>query len=575
MTEEIENDNPWRLYFVCCGVVLVFVGVVSRAVFLHVYDQSFLQKQGNARMVRVEKIAAHRGLITDRRNNPIAVSTPMESIWAVPKELIRVQDRWETLAKLMGVSYSHLKNQLLVGQGKQFVYLKRHLPPQKAQAVLDLDLPGVYSITEYRRFYPSAEVTAHVAGITDIQGHGQEGLELAFDASLQGNPGKIRVLKDRKKRVFQNLDIIESAQPGKDLNLSIDLRVQHLAYRELVRAVKLNRADSGSIIVVDVESGEILALANQPSFNPNNRQNLKASHLRNRAITDLFEPGSTVKPFTVLAALESGKYKPHSLVNTSPGTLRVGKKLVRDHRNYGVLSLEKVLVKSSNVGTSKLALSLPPEDLVNVYSRLGLGRLTGSEYPGESLGVLPVRDRWHDVERATLSYGYGLSVTALQLSHAYSVLAAGGLERPLTLIKPDKISQGKQVVERQYAQQVLTMLEGVVSKEGTASRAKVAGYRVAGKTGTVHKVTQNGYADDQYVALFAGIAPVSNPKFVTVVVINNPRGEDYYGGLVAAPVYSRLMSGVLPLFNIVPDDINFRVADQPMPARTLDRVTGT
>lgn len=554
---------------------MVFVGVVSRAVFLHVYDQSFLQKQGNARMVRVEKIAAHRGLITDRRNNPIAVSTPMESIWAVPKELIRVQDRWETLAKLMGVSYSHLKNQLLVGQGKQFVYLKRHLPPQKAQAVLDLDLPGVYSITEYRRFYPSAEVTAHVAGITDIQGHGQEGLELAFDASLQGNPGKIRVLKDRKKRVFQNLDIIESAQPGKDLNLSIDLRVQHLAYRELVRAVKLNRADSGSIIVVDVESGEILALANQPSFNPNNRQNLKASHLRNRAITDLFEPGSTVKPFTVLAALESGKYKPHSLVNTSPGTLRVGKKLVRDHRNYGVLSLEKVLVKSSNVGTSKLALSLPPEDLVNVYSRLGLGRLTGSEYPGESLGVLPVRDRWHDVERATLSYGYGLSVTALQLSHAYSVLAAGGLERPLTLIKPDKISQGKQVVERQYAQQVLTMLEGVVSKEGTASRAKVAGYRVAGKTGTVHKVTQNGYADDQYVALFAGIAPVSNPKFVTVVVINNPRGEDYYGGLVAAPVYSRLMSGVLPLFNIVPDDINFRVADQPMPARTLDRVTGT
>ena len=554
---------------------MVFVGVVSRAVFLHVYDQSFLQKQGNARMVRVEKIAAHRGLITDRRNNPIAVSTPMESIWAVPKELIRVQDRWETLAKLMGVSYSHLKNQLLVGQGKQFVYLKRHLPPQKAQAVLDLDLPGVYSITEYRRFYPSAEVTAHVAGITDIQGHGQEGLELAFDASLQGNPGKIRVLKDRKKRVFQNLDIIESAQPGKDLNLSIDLRVQHLAYRELVRAVKLNRADSGSIIVVDVESGEILALANQPSFNPNNRQNLKASHLRNRAITDLFEPGSTVKPFTVLAALESGKYKPHSLVNTSPGTLRVGKKLVRDHRNYGVLSLEKVLVKSSNVGTSKLALSLPPEDLVNVYSRLGLGRLTGSEYPGESLGVLPVRDRWHDVERATLSYGYGLSVTALQLSHAYSVLAAGGLERPLTLIKPDKISQGKQVVERQYAQQVLTMLEGVVSKEGTASRAKVAGYRVAGKTGTVHKVTQNGYADDQYVALFAGIAPVSNPKFVTIVVINNPRGEDYYGGLVAAPVYSRLMSGVLPLFNIVPDDINFRVADQPMPARTLDRVTGT
>ena len=554
---------------------MVFVGVVSRAVFLHVYDQSFLQKQGNARMVRVEKIAAHRGLITDRRNNPIAVSTPMESIWAVPKELIRVRDRWETLAKLMGVSYPHLKNQLLVGQGKQFVYLKRHLPPQKAQAVLDLDLPGVYSITEYRRFYPSAEVTAHVAGITDIQGHGQEGLELAFDASLQGNPGKIRVLKDRKKRVFQNLDIIESAQPGKDLNLSIDLRVQHLAYRELVRAVKLNRADSGSIIVVDVESGEILALANQPSFNPNNRQNLKASHLRNRAITDLFEPGSTVKPFTVLAALESGKYKPHSLVNTSPGTLRVGKKLVRDHRNYGVLSLEKVLVKSSNVGTSKLALSLPPEDLVNVYSRLGLGRLTGSEYPGESLGVLPVRDRWHDVERATLSYGYGLSVTALQLSHAYSVLAAGGLERPLTLIKPDKISQGKQVVERQYAQQVLTMLEGVVSKEGTASRAKVAGYRVAGKTGTVHKVTQNGYADDQYVALFAGIAPVSNPKFVTVVVINNPRGEDYYGGLVAAPVYSRLMSGVLPLFNIVPDDINFRVADHPMPARTLDRVTGT
>lgn len=541
--------------------MLCFVGVSVRAIYLHAFDQGFLQKQGDARMVRVEEIAAHRGLITDRRSKPIAVSTPMESIWAVPKELLPVQDRWETLAKLMGVSYRHLKNQLLAGQGKQFVYLKRHLPPEKAQTVLDLNLPGVYSVTEYRRFYPSAEVTAHVAGITDIQGHGQEGLELAFDANLQGNPGKIRVLKDRKKRVFQNLDIIASAQPGEDLNLSIDLRVQHLAYRELVRAVKLNRADSGSIIVVNVETGEILALVNQPSFNPNNRQNLKASHLRNRAITDLFEPGSTVKPFTILAALESGKYKPHSLVNTNPGTLRVGKKLVRDHRNYGVLNLEKILVKSSNVGTSKIALSLPPEDLVNVFSRLGLGRPTGSEYPGESLGVLPYRDRWHDIERATLSYGYGLSVTALQLSHAYSVLAAGGVERPLTLLKQEKAVPGEQVIERAHAQEVLRMLEGVVSKEGTASRAKVAGYRVAGKTGTVHKVTQKGYADDQYVALFAGIAPVSDPKFATVIVINNPRGEDYYGGLVAAPVYSRLMSGVLPLFNIVPDDAEFRVAN--------------
>lgn len=569
------EEKPWRLYVVCCGILLAFVGVVSRAVYLHVYDQSFLQKQGDARMVRVEKIAAHRGLITDRRSNPVAVSTPMESIWAVPGEIIQVQDRWESLAKLMGVSYRHMKDQLLAGQGKQFVYLKRHLPPQKAQRVLDLELPGVYSVTEYRRFYPAAEVTAHVAGITDIQGHGQEGLELAFDASLQGNPGKIRVLKDRKKRVFQNLDIIESAQPGEDLNLSIDLRVQHLAYRELARAVKLNRADSGSIIVVDVETAEILALVNQPSFNPNNRQNLKASHLRNRALTDLFEPGSTVKPFTVLAALESGKYKPNSLVNTSPGTMRVGKKLVRDHRNYGVLDLKKILIKSSNVGTSKLALSMPPEDLVNVFSRLGLGQLTGSEYPGESLGVLPVRDRWHDIERAALSYGYGLSVTALQLSHAYNVLAAGGVERPLTLVKQDTLMPGTQVVDPKHAREVLNMLEGVVSQEGTASRAKVPGYRVAGKTGTVHKATRKGYAEDQYVALFAGIAPVSKPKFVAVVVINNPRGEDYYGGLVAAPVYSRLMSGVLPLFNVVPDDADLRVANESDYTRTLDQSAGT
>lgn len=559
---ELEHPPSWRLGLVLTVLMLAFAGTGARAVYLHVYEQDFLQRQGDARMVRVEEIAAHRGMIRDRRNNPVAVSTPMESIWAVPKELIQAQDRWQELSALLDVPHQNIKDSIFANHDKQFIYLRRHLSPQQAEQVLQLDLPGVYSTTEYRRFYPAAEVAGHVVGITNIDDKGQEGLELAFDSSLRGVPGKIRVLKDRKRRVIQNLDIIEQQQAGEDLELSIDLRIQHLAYRELVRSLKLNRADSGSLVVLDATTGEILALVNQPSFNPNNRQKLDPRNLRNRAVTDLFEPGSTVKPFTVLAALESGEYKPHSLVNTSPGTMRIGKKLVRDHRNYGVLSIEKILTKSSNVGTSKLALRLPPEHMRSVFNRVGLGTLTGSEYPGESVGVLPVRDRWHDIERATLSYGYGLSVTALQLAQAYSVLAAEGVKRPLTMLKHDsKRFPGEQVVKSQHAKEVLHMLESVVSDDGTASRGKVPGYRIAGKTGTVHKLTREGYSEDNYVALFAGIAPVSNPKFVTVVVINNPRGEDYYGGLVAAPVYARIMSRVLPLYNIIPDDLDLTLAE--------------
>lgn len=545
----------WRFRIVVVGFIVVALGIACRSVFLHVVNQDFLIQEGDMRTLRLQEISANRGIIKDRRHKPLAVSSPVASVWVKPKAMMESRQQWKQLAKICKMPYGQLKDIVLGNQNKSFVYLKRHLSPQRAQQVEALDIPGVNTIKEYRRFYPSGEITAHVVGMTNIDDVGQEGLELAYNQTLQGLPGKKRVLKDRKGRVIQDLDIIKTAEPGQDLVLSIDLRAQHIAYRELLAAVRAHKADSGSAVVLDVDTGEILALVNQPAFNPNNRSSITRGSLRNRALTDVFEPGSTMKPFTVAAAMETGQFKVGTPVDTAPGYMQVGRKTIRDHRNYGLINVEKVLTKSSNVGSTKLALSLQPGTLQAMLQRLGLGSSTESGYPGESSGFLSEREKWRPIEVATLSYGYGLSVTTLQLAQAYAVLASGGVKKPVSLTKVQHPPKGQRVLSENISRQIVSMLETVVSTEGTASRARIPGYRVAGKTGTVHKLTKEGYADDQYISLFAGMAPATNPKIVTVVMINNPRGEDYFGGLVAAPVFAKVSSGILRLLDVMPDDV--------------------
>lgn len=543
----------WRYLSVMALFVLVVAIVVGRLIYLQIESQDFLQDQGDRRVVRLDKIPAYRGLVEDRNGEPLAVSTPVTSIWANPKELIDAPYAWPFLAEKTGYSESRLRDRILRNHKKQFIYLRRHMSPAKAESILSLNIPGVYGVEEHRRYYPAGEVTSHLVGFTNIDEQGQEGIELSFDQYLQGSAGKKRVIKDLRRRVIKDVGLIQAPEPGKDITLSIDLRAQYLAYRELLSAVTEYKAASGSAVALDIATGEVLALVNFPSYNPNNRSRDDVSHMRNRGVTDVFEPGSTVKPFTVAAALESGKWKVHSKLDTSPGYLRVGRKAIRDLSNYGVIDLGKVISKSSNVGASKLALSLDSSALSGFFHRMGLGQATGVGFPGESVGLLPSRPRWRPIEVATLSYGYGLSVTALQLAQAYAVLGSGGIKRQISLIKVEGEVPGERVLDEHIAREVVLMMEGVVDEDGTARKASVPGYRAAGKTGTVHKVSSNGYQDHQYMALFAGVAPVDNPAIALVVIIDDPQGGAYYGGQVAAPVFSRVMAGLLRVKNIPPD----------------------
>ncbi len=499
-------------------------------------------------------MAAHRGVIQDRAGRPLAVSTPVTTLWANPGEALEHQEQWARLGNNPIIDSRAFASRVNSHKGKEFIYLARGLAPEQAQTVLAKQVPGIHPLTEYRRYYPAGEVTSHLVGFTDIDERGQEGVELAFEEQLSGEPGRKKVVRDLLGRVIQDIEVLEPAAPGQDITLSLDLRLQYLAYKELLSATRRFKARGGSAVVLDIKTGEILAMVNQPAYNPNNRGNLDTASLRNRAVTDLFEPGSTIKPFTVAAAMEQGLVTPTTAINTHPGYLRVGSKTIRDHRDYGVIDVTTVLTKSSNVGVSKLALSMDAMVLPGYLERFGFGQRTGIDYPGESDGMLPLRARWRDVERAALSYGYGVSTTALQLAQAYAILANDGRRVPLSLLKVDQPPEGEQVIAPASAQSIVRMLETVVSVEGTASRAQISGYQVAGKTGTVHKVTANGYADDRYVAVFAGLAPASRPRLVTVVVVNEPRGEEYYGGLVAAPAFARIMAGALRLMNIAPDD---------------------
>jgi cell division protein FtsI (penicillin-binding protein 3) len=536
------------------AVVIGGVTLEGRVLYLQILKKDFLVGQGDDRHLRTVQISAHRGPITDRHGEPLAVSTPVDSIWAAPQELMPALDRLGHLAEVLDVEADWLARRITSNLDREFVYLRRHLRPNDAARALSLGLPGVSTLREYRRYYPAGEVAGHVLGFTDIDDRGQEGLELAYDYWLSGEPGAKRVLRDRLGRVVEDVELINAAQPGRTLASSLDLRIQYLAYRELKQVVLDSDALSGSVVILDVTNGEVLAMVNQPSYNPNDRAQLEVARYRNRAVTDIFEPGSSFKPLIVAAALESGRYGPDSIIDTSPGYLRVGGKiLTEDYNNLGKIDITTMLAKSSSVGAGKLGLELEPEQLWAVLSSFGIGRLTDSGFPGESAGVLNHPQYWRPVGQATLAYGYGLSVTALQLAQAYSVIAADGIRRPISMLVQDEQVAGERVVSVDTARRLRSMLETVVSPAGTGQRAAIRNFRVAGKTGTAKKVGVGGYSEDRYVAVFAGLAPASDPKLVAVVVIDEPRGEDYYGGEVAAPVFSRIVSGALRLMAIPPD----------------------
>ena len=556
MSEQVHKPaSSFRIMLVMLAVTLVPAGLVARAFDLHVTNKDFLQGQGDARAMRTIPVVAHRGMILDRHGEPLAVSTPVDSIWAQPQEFDATPAQLAKLAQLLDLQQREIK-QLITSKkqdDKEFVYLKRRINPSLAQQVIDLKIAGVSLLREYRRYYPTGEVTSHLVGFTDIDDKGQEGVELAYNEWLSGSNGSQLVMRDRLGRVIKHVDLLKNPRPGKDLVLSVDRRLQYLTYRELKRAVFKHKARSGSAVVLDVKTGEVLAMVNQPSFNPNNRSNLKGYRYRNRVVTDTFEPGSTIKPFTVAAALGSRKFTPGTYIDTAPGYMKVGSNTIRDIRNYGRINVTEVIHKSSNVGASKMALLINPQNLVHVHQRVGFGDLTGSGLPGEVTGALHSPRVWRDIERATLSYGYGLSVTTLQLARAYSVLANDGVLKPVSLELKNTVVQGEQVLPATFVKQVRKMLQGVVSAEGTGKKARVPGYDVAGKTGTVKKVGVNGYSDDKYVSLFVGMAPAENPRLVMAVTIHEPRGKDYYGGVVAAPVFSNVIAGALRLLDIPPD----------------------
>ena len=558
MKKAAEQVASWRFYLVLVVLGTLLALLIGRILLLQVLDADrgpeFLQKQGAMRSLRTAEIPAYRGVISDRRGEPLAVSTPVISIWANPK-LLTGTDRLPELAEGLGMPLADLEEKLTRFEGKQFMYLERHLMPAEAREILAARIPGVYGEREYRRFYPSGEVAAQLVGFTNVDGEGIAGLELAYNDWLRGIPGRKKYIKDLHGDAVRDIGVIEPARPGRDLKLSIDLRLQYLQHRELQRAMAVTGAASGSIVTLDAHSGEILAMVNHPVYNPNSRKGFEFSQTRNRAMTDVFEPGSTMKTLTLVAALESGRYTTETLIDTSPGRIRVGRKVLPDPRNYGEITLSRVIEKSSQVGVTKLALDLGHEPVWEVFQRFGIGRPVGTGFPGESAGQLPTRPRWRDIEKVTLAFGYGLTASPLQLAHAYTVFANDGVQQPLSLLAVDEQSavEGTRVISAETARQVLQVLHAVTGEHGTARKARVAGYRVGGKTGTVHKVGPQGYIDDQYVALFAGIAPVSDPRFVTVVVIDQPKGEAYGGGAAAAPVFSKVAEGALRLLQVPPD----------------------
>lgn len=557
MKAQTDNGQRWRYHLLWIGLVVLALALVWRIVQLQVLDTDrgyrFLQAEGNARSLRTEVVDAHRGMITDRNGQPLAVSTPVLSLWCDPSVLAKHPDKISQLASALRIRSGTLARRVGKDAGARFMYLQRNMAPAKAQAIMALDVPGLYARKEYKRYYPAGEVTAQLLGFTNIDDRGQEGLELAYDKYLRGEPGAKQVLKDLHGHIIQQIREIKPASPGHDLQLSIDLRLQYLAYRALKKAVTKSGSRSGSIVLLDAHTGEVLALANQPSFNPNSRGDLDPRAIRNRAIIDAVEPGSTVKPFTMVAALETGRYTPATVIDTSPGYLRVNGKTLLDPVNYGMIDLATVLKKSSQIGTSKIALTLDPNHIRDVFYRVGLGQVTGTGFPGESVGLLPTHRRWRDIERASFAFGYGLTVTPLQLAQAYLVLADGGIRKSVSLLKLDKPEVGQRVIDPVIDREILSMLSAVTQAGGTAADASIPAYSIAGKTGTVEKVGAHGYTSERHMALFAGIAPARDPAIVGVVVVNEPATDKYFGGELAAPIFSEVAETALRLLDVPPD----------------------
>jgi cell division protein FtsI (penicillin-binding protein 3) len=547
-----------RCWFVVCLFLLCVIALSSRSVYLQLLAGESLREKGDEVAVRIVNVPAHRGALMDRNGEQLAISTPVDSIWAEPRKVLIEDEKYLlALARLLDMPQQKLKKFLTDRIKRDFVYLKRHAHPSLVEEIKNLGVKGVSTQSEYKRYYPAAEVTAHILGYTNIDDQGQEGIELAYDKILKGKPGKKRVLKDRLGRIVRNIESVMPSESGTELKLSIDKRIQYLAYREIVAAVKHHEAKSGSLVMLDVKTGEVIAMVGHPSFNPNNRSWSKNT-TRNRIVTDVYEPGSIMKVFTVAAGLESGIFTPQTIIDTSPGVFKVGKHSISDHHNYGHIDVTTIITKSSNIGASKIALALKPEYFYEVLNRFGFGQTTGSGYPGERAGILRLFNTWSEQDIASLSYGYGVQVTPLKLAQTYSIIANNGIMLPVSFIKTNKPKTRERVIAENIAKQIRDMLETVVSSEGTASRAAIKGYRVIGKTGTVHKYDpRGGYFADRYRSLFVGIVPASNPRFVTVVTIDEPNKEKgHYGGAVAAPIYSKVMEGTLRILNVPPDNLD-------------------
>ena len=557
--------KPWRHYLVLCAFLLVGVGLSVRVLYLGVTEREFLQQEGDERSVHKEVIPGMRGMIYDRNGEPLAVSTPVFAVTTNPRLAKFKELELQQIADALGLSKEAVRKKVEDNKDKGFLYLKRRLSWVKSNALKQLDISHLTLEPEYQRYYPAGEIASHVVGITDVDGKGIEGLESNFETSLRGHSGAKTVLRDRKKNSIRDLDYLSSPRYGEDLNLTIDLRLQFIAYRELKSAVNSHQAASGSLIMLDAKTGEILAMVNQPSFNPNSGDK-QQNTMRNRAVVDAYEPGSTIKPFTALAALESGRYTPETMIDTAPGYFKVGNKLIEDPINRKSLSLGQSIQKSSQVAFAKLALDLEQDAVFDVLARAGFGNYVGVELPGEAYGKLSSAQLKYPVVRATLAYGYGLSVSPIQLAQAYLTLASHGIRLPISIVKSDVPNTGERVFEAQATKDVLTMMELVTAREGTAANAAVSGYRVAGKTGTARMIGANGYDDERHIAWFAGVAPVSDPKVVMIIVINEAKAGRSGGGKVAAPVFARVAERSLRLLGVSPDKVDVDLARAPIDA---------
>ena len=542
----------WRARLTLGLLFTGFVALSARAVYLQVWQSDFLTDQGEKRAQRITPIPAYRGMITDRRGEPLAVSTPVETLWANPKEANPTSTQIQDLARILEKKPEQVAR-LFADKTKGFVYVERLLEPAKAEQARALKIAGLHSKPAYRRYYPGGEVTSHVLGATDIEDNGLEGLELAYQSWLTGEPGSPRVVKDRPGNVVEILERIKAPKPGRDLALSLNQHIQYLAFRELNDAVTLHNARAGSVVVLDARTGEILALANTPAFNPNSRATYTPDRMRNRAATDTFEPGSTMKPLFVAAALDAGVVQPDTVIDTGPGWFQIGPKRITDTHAKGVMTLGEAIQVSSNIAVAKIALEMRGEDYWNLLSRAGLGTPPKSGLPGEAAGRLRPFATWRPIEKATMSFGHGLSLSLLQLAHAYTAFANNGVMPQLTALRREGVAPGKRVMSERVAAQVLGMMEKVTHEGGTAPMARVAGYRIAGKTGTAHKYVNGSYDGKMYISSFVGLAPASDPRLVVAVMLDEPNAREYYGGLIAAPVFSKVMAGALRFMALPPD----------------------